>query len=170
MIFPSEWPTTSGCQQVICVATALLAEWNRAWTDPDDPDRLLYYVPRLVSRVELAARDSDDRDRALCRSLSERFGNYEQVADLVGNPAVLAMVRGLAEDNDLEPFERRGDLYHQTSHAMLRRAAKGGEAAYAIAIDRIETITNRKEADHERHEIHENRRLKGRRHSRSSAQ
>ena len=29
-----------------------LAEWNRAWTNPDDPDRLVYYVPPHYALVK----------------------------------------------------------------------------------------------------------------------
>ncbi|MFM7843289.1 MAG: formylglycine-generating enzyme family protein, partial [Planctomycetota bacterium] len=79
-----------------------------------------------MEAIELSASDARDAETRLeaCKdSLGKRFANYDQVAELLGNPAVLAMVRGLLQEDALATFQRRGDLYEQTSRQMLKKAA-----------------------------------------------
>ena len=98
-------------------------------------------IKRLVSHADLSGDDGDSREGDIRSSLYGLFPNYDQVSELIGNPAVLAMVRGLAEEDDLRAFERRGDLYLRTGFVMLRRAAERlGESADATAIERTEAV------------------------------
>lgn len=97
------------------IATQLDAWSRRTFQDTE--------TRRLVPCADLSRTDEGEQKDEIA-SLRTLFPNYQDIADLIGNPAVLAMVRGLAEEGELVAFDRRGDLYAQTSYAMLRRASK----------------------------------------------
>jgi hypothetical protein len=111
---------------------------SEAWTTRSLPDG---EIQRLVTTADLSDNDESEREHRIRTSLQGLFPNYEDVSDLIGNPAVLGMIRGLAEENELDTFERRGDLYAKTSEVMMRRAAaRVGEAADVLSIERTEAV------------------------------
>jgi formylglycine-generating enzyme required for sulfatase activity len=58
----------------------------------------------------------------------------------MSNPAILAMIRSLAQDGDLPTFNRRADLYKVVSRRMIERALARLPIDHTMDTDRVEEI------------------------------
>ena len=111
---------------LMAYSDARLAEWDFAWTDPDDTDRLAYYVPPHYRLVKAEPRETNRPDR--------RFPKHGVLAEQALTEGEPATQRVLGADGDRQGLARTGFV-------MLRRAAKqSGESADATAIERTEAV------------------------------
>jgi hypothetical protein len=86
-------------------------------------------VPDIVPLEEddaLWMDENDRREEPFRRAFqaSGLFPNYDEIADLLRVPVVLAMIRRLGESGELKPFHTRCELYLQVHNYLTERAAK----------------------------------------------
>jgi hypothetical protein len=78
----------------------------------------------------------------MIESIASKVSNYhdERIQQLMSNPAILAMIRTLAQGGALPTFNRRADLYNELSRRMINRAFDKLPINHQIDADRVEEI------------------------------
>jgi formylglycine-generating enzyme required for sulfatase activity len=92
-------------------------------------------------RIVPQANGADDK-RSMIESIASKVSNYhdERIQQLMSNPAILAMIRTLAQDGELPTFNRRADLYNELSRRMINRAFVKLPINQQIDEDRVEEV------------------------------
>jgi formylglycine-generating enzyme required for sulfatase activity len=81
-------------------------------------------------------------DESVIESIALKVSNYgdARIQQLMSNPAILAMIRSLAQDGDLPTFNRRADLYKVVSRRMIERALSKLSTGQTMDADRVDEI------------------------------
>jgi hypothetical protein len=95
-----------------------------------------------INRHRIVQQATGTDDNKMIESIASKVSNYrdERIQQLMSNPAILAMIRGLAQDDDLPTFNRRADLYKVVSRRMIERALSKLSTDQTTDADRVDEI------------------------------
>jgi hypothetical protein len=95
-----------------------------------------------VKRHRIVPQANGADDKSMIESIASKVSNYhdERIQQLMSNPAILAMIRTLAQGGELPTFNRRADLYEEVSRRMIDRALRNRLLLNVISVDRIQEI------------------------------
>jgi hypothetical protein len=95
-----------------------------------------------VKRHRIVPQANGADDKSMIESIASKVSNYhdERIQQLMSNPAILAMIRTLAQGGELPTFNRRADLYNELSRRMINRAFEKLPINHQIDADRVEEV------------------------------
>jgi hypothetical protein len=97
---------------------------------------------KAVNRHRIVRQAIGTDNKRIIGAIASKVSNYhdERIQQLMSNPAILAMIRTLAQGGALPPFDRRADLYEEVSRRMIDRALRNRLLLNVISVDRIQEI------------------------------